>query len=125
MRLPKFFRRSTVEPSVNPAGSNTVGLDHVAARGVGRPSANQRRLIFNFLDSQYHVEKWGIWREHMRDTYKLGRSRHKEIIVATPRDALMRFTSESDYNAVRGMMYDAGMYVSPFDTLTPEEVIDG
>ena len=121
----KFLRnlfRGKPTPSVNPA-SGTVGLDHVAARGVA-PTVAQKRLIFNFLDTQYHVDAWGIWREHLRDTYKLGQSRHKEVIIARPRDALMRFQHDTDYSVVRQMMYDAGMYVSPFDTLTPEGVIN-
>lgn len=105
--------------------SATVGLDHAPVRGVGPRSETVRRLVFLHDVAQYHVASWRIWREYMRDTYKLGVSRHRVIEAAKPRDAFFQFRDDSDYRAVRSMMADAGMYVTPFDTITPEEITNG
>ncbi len=121
--MPLFRRRRPVTPSVN-ASPGTVGLDHVVARGVGN-SARHPRLRFNHGVTEYHVDAWKIWREWMLDTYRFGRSRHRVIEVAKPRDAVLEFKYDSDYRSVRALMADAGLAVSPFDTITPEDITNG
>lgn len=123
------FSPRSITPSKLVQGSQTVGLDHIPMKGV-TPEAvivPDGVMVVDYDRCEIvYWPSWSGWRESKRLSYLFGIDDRWgfRTIEKGARDAFFKFSTDNDYRQVRGLMRDAGMAVNPYDTITPERIIE-